>query len=411
MFRALKYRNYRLFFFGQGISLTGTWVQHVALQWLVYKITFSSLTLGFVGFLGQLPIFLFAPVAGVIVDRSRKRPMVIITQVLCLIQAFLLFAMTRWGHVQVWQLACLAFFLGTVNSFDIPGRQALLTQMVIKKEDFGNAIALNSSLVNIARLLGPMLAGFLLSTAGESVCFLINGLSYFAALAALFAMKDLPREPASPKHSIRQGLTEGFSYVSRHPKVRTVLLLIAAISFTGMPYLVLMPVFAHELFKGGPLTLGLLLGASGFGALAGVLGFARKNHYADLEKLIVGSLAFFGLSLTGFAFSKVLALNLVLAALAGAGAMVQLASSNTLLQMTVEEDKRGRVMSLYATALLGVAPFGNLFIGALANRFGPGPTLALSGVFCMGIALAASRLKDLHRPFDGALKPPPADLP
>ncbi len=410
-FRALRYRNYRLFFFGQGISWVGTWIQQVAQQWLVYRMTHSSFALGMVGFLGQIPIFLFAPLAGVAVDHTSRRAMVLITQTLSMVQAFLLFFLASTGHIQVWHIAVLAVFIGLINAVDIPARQALLVDMVDKK-DMGNAIALNSSLVNLARLIGPSLAGILIPWVGESACFLINTISFLSALIALAAMQ-IHAKPL-PTHSLDvvKSLREGLGYVFHFFPARVILILVAITSFSGMPYMVLMPVFAKEILGGGPHTLGFLVGAAGSGALLGMMFLASRKGHSHLDRVIPAAAFIFGVSLLGFSFARHLALSLVCVAFAGGGVMMQLASCNTVLQMVVEDHRRGRVMSLYTTALLGVVPFGNLFAGFMASRIGAPRMLWISGISCiLGSLWFIKNLPRFRREFDKKRFPAPVPPP
>lgn len=381
-FRALKHRNYRLFFFGQGVSWIGTWIQHVAAQWLVYRLTHSSWALGMVGFLGQLPIFLLAPLAGVAVDHVNRRKMVFATQSLLMLQSFLLFALSASGHIQVWHVAALAFFMGTVNAVDIPARQAFLVD-IVEKKDLGNAIALNSTLVNFARLAGPSIAGLLIPLAGEPACFLINTSTFLAALLALVLMKISRAAPHETKLDLVKSLREGFDYVFHFYPARMILILVAVTSFFGMPYMVLMPVFAKEILGGGAHTLGFLVSAAGTGALLGVILLASRKGHSHLNRMIPIAVLIFGAGLLGFSVSHVLWMNLLFAAMAGAGLMMQLAACNTVLQIVVEDRKRGRVMSLYTTALMGVVPFGNLSAGFMAAHFGAPGTLMISSVCCI----------------------------
>ena len=397
--RSLKNRNYRFFFVGQGISLIGTWMQQIAMSWLVYRLTGSALLLGVVGFSGQIPSFVLAPVAGVLADRSNKRRVLVITQTLAMLQAFGLSALVLTRSITVWQIVPLSVFLGCVNAFDITTRQAFVVEMLEKKEDLGNAIALNSSLVNGARLIGPAIAGVLIAAVGEGVCFLLNGISYIAAIAALIAMKiERPAAPMAARNGFMRDLYEGFSYAFGFSPIRSILLLLALVSFMGTPYQVLMPIFAGGILKGGPHTLGFLMGASGLGALAGAVFLASRKSSPRLGMITPLAGALFGLGLMVFSRSRLLWLSLPLMSVTGFGMMVQMASSNMVLQSIVDDGKRGRVMSLFAMAFLGMAPFGSLVAGGLASRLGAPYTLFLCGAGCVaGSLLFSSRLPSLKK--------------
>jgi MFS family permease len=393
VFRALRHRNYRLFFGGQSISLIGTWMQRIAMSWLVYRLTHSAFLLGAVGFAGQLPSFLFAPVAGVLADRWDRRRTLVATQTLSMAQALVLAILVLTKTVEVWHIAVLALVLGTVNALDIPVRQSFVVQMIEGKNDLGNAIALNSSMVNAARLIGPSVAGILIAAFGEGLCFLINAISYIAVIAALLAMRiNLPTAPHTGH--ILEKLREGFSYARGSTPIRYIILLLALVSLMGMPYQILMPVFASDVLHGGPHTLGFLMGASGLGALIGTVFLAAKRNVAGFARLIAVATAVFGAGLIAFSLSRVVWLSMVLVLAAGFGMMVQMASSNTVLQTVADDDKRGRVMSFYTMAFMGMAPFGSLIGGSLASRIGAQETLVIGGGFCLVGAVAfAARIK------------------
>lgn len=378
--RSFHYRNYRLFFSGQCISLTGTWIQNIAMSWLVYRLTGSALVLGLVGFAGHVPTFLISPFAGVLVDRWNRHRILIITQTLAMLQALVLALLVLTDNTLVWHIILLSVVLGLVNALDAPARQAFVTDIVADKNDLGNAIALNSSMFNAARLVGPSVAGLLITVMGEGLCFLINGISYFAVLAALSAMKIKPRSIEVAKGNILMDLKEGLGYVLGFAPIRYILMLIALISFTAMPYTVLMPVFASEILHGGPQTLGFLMGASGMGALTGVVYLASRQNIRGIEKNIPLAAGLFGTSLILFSQSRSFLLSLFILFGAGFGMMVQMASCNTVVQTIVDDDKRGRVMSLYAAAFMGVVPFGNLFAGTVANWLGAPITVLLGGI-------------------------------
>jgi MFS family permease len=389
LFRALSSGNYRLFFFGQGISLIGTWIQSVAQAWLVYKMTNSVLLLGLVGFLGQIMIFIFGPFAGVIADRMNRHRILVITQTSAMIQAFILSALVLTRTVQVWHIMVLSLLLGIINSFDVPVRQSFVIEMVERKEDIGNAIALNSSLVNSARLIGPTIAGVLIAAFGEGLCFFVNGISYIAVIISLLLMKITPKMARTTRDSrVFKELKEGISYAAHFPPIKYVLLSLAGISLIAAPYMVLMPVVAKDVLHGGPQTMGWLMSSAGCGALLGALYLAsRKNVVGLLKTMVVASLVF-GFSLIAFSLSSDLRLSCFFLLLTGCGMVTQMASSNTILQTIVDEDKRGRVMSLYTIAFLGMTPFGSLYAGTFAHMFGVRPTIALSGTCCVLIAFA-----------------------
>jgi len=397
IFRALHHRNYRLFFGGQGVSLIGTWMQQIAMSWLVYRMTQSAFLLGVIGFLGQIPAFLLSPFAGVLIDRWNRHRILVGTQSLAMIQAFILAFLTLTGTIAIWHIIILALSLGFVNAFDMPTRQAFVVEMVETGEDLGNAIALNSFLFNGARLLGPSIGGILISLLGEGVCFLLNGISFIAVIAALLAMKMTKREIRSKSSHVLQGIKEGFTYAFGFPPIRSLLLLLGLVSLAAMPYTVLMPVFAKNILHGGPHTLGFLLGASGVGALVGAIYLASRKSVLGLGRLIVIALNIFGIGLIAFSVSRVLSLSLLLLAFTGFGMMVQMASTNTVLQTIVEEDKRGRVMSLYTMAFMGMVPFGSLLAGTLASKIGAPGTIMISGLACiLGSILFARKLPALR---------------
>ena len=396
--RALRYRNYRLFFGGQSISLIGTWMQRIALAWLVYRLTNSAFLLGLVGFSGQIPTFLFASFAGVLVDRWNRHRMLVVTQVLSMVQALTLSLLVLTGTVRVWHIVVLSLILGIVNAFDIPARQSFVVEMVEGKEDLGNAIALNSSMVNAARLLGPSMAGILIAAVGEGICFLINGLSYLAVVVALLAMRTRPRNSKQRSSWIRQDLRDGFMYAFGFAPIRAILFLLGLVSLMGMPYVVLMPVFAKDVLHGGPHALGFLMGASGVGALVGALYLASRKSVLGLGRLIPVTASVFGAGLVAFSLSHVLVLSLVLMLVVGFGQMVQMASSNTILQTIVEDDKRGRVMSFYTMAFMGMAPFGSLLAGTLASKIGAPNTLMIGGIACLfGSVFFANKLQSMRK--------------
>lgn len=383
--RALESRNYRLFFMGQGLSLIGSWMTQTATIWLVYRLTDSAFWLGVVGFALQAPNFFITPFAGVFVDRWNRHRTLVITQVLAMIQSLALALLAFTGVVQLWHIIALSVFQGVINAFDMPTRQTFVVDIVEKKENLGNAIALNSSLFSGARLIGPAIAGLVIAATNTGVCFLIDGVSYIAVIAGLLAMKL----PASAEvaiagdHRVWQKLKEGFAYAFGFPPIRSILLLIALVSFMGMPYTVLAPIFATEILRGGAETLGFLMAASGLGALIAAVYLSSRSTVLGLGKIIAAAPALFGISLIIFAFSHVLWVSLIAMLFVGGSLILQSTSSNTLLQTIVDEDKRGRVMSLYTVAFISMVTFGNLLAGAVAARIGAPNTLAIGGVACI----------------------------
>ncbi len=387
IFRALDSRNYRLFFIGQGVSLIGTWMQTIAMSWLVYRITGSAFLLGVVGFSSQLPIFILAPLAGVFVDRHNRHRILVITQSLAMLQAFILATLVLTNTVTVWAIIVLSIFLGMVNSVDMPARQTFVLEMVDRKNDLSNAIALNSALFSGARLIGPSIGGILIATLGEGLCFLINGLSFLSVIFCLMAMRIAATKIEVKETHVLTELKEGFSYAIGFAPIRYLLLLVAIVSLVGMPYAILMPIFAGQILGGGPSTLGFLMAAAGTGALIGTLYLAARKSVAGLGRIVVIGAATFGCGLILFSLSRFLPLSLILIMLAGFGMIVQMASSNTILQTVVDDDKRGRVMSFYAMAFVGIAPFGSLLGGALASRIGAPTTLLYGGIVCIIAAI------------------------
>jgi MFS family permease len=399
MMRALDHRNYRLFFIGQGISLIGTWMTQIATSWLVYRLTNSALLLGVVGFVGQIPSFLLAPVAGVLVDRWNRHRLLVATQALAMAQSLTLAVLTLTGVVKIWHVIALSAFQGVINAFDMPARQTFVVEMVERREDLSNAIALNSLIVNAARLLGPSFAGVIIAAVGEGWCFMLDGVSYLAVIASLLLM-TLPRAVAEriEEENLLHQFREGWNYIVRFKPIRNILLLLALASLVGMPYTVLMPIFADEILGGGPHTFGWLMAAAGVGALMGALFLAARRTVLGLGKFIPLMAGVFGAGLIAFSFSRELWLSLFLRVVTGLGFMAQMAVSNTLLQTIVEEDKRGRVMSFYTVAVMGTMPFGSLLAGAMAARIGAPHTLLISGICCIvGAVWFAKTLPSMRR--------------
>jgi len=394
--RALRHRNFRLFFAGQLISLIGTWMQSVAQSWLVYSLTGSTVLLGLVGFASQIPVFLLAPFGGVVADAMNRHRVLLATQTAAMVLAAIMAVLTIRGSIQIWHVFVLASLLGVVNAFDIPARQSFIVEMV-GKEDLVNAIALNSSMVNAARLIGPAVAGVLVSIVGEGWCFAINAVSYVAVIIGLFRMDVPGRKIEARGASALRGIGEGFEFVAVTPPVRSLMLLLGLISLMGMPYSTLMPVFADRILHAGPGGLGLLMGMSGAGALIGALALASKQSLRGLGRWVAWSSGAFGATLILFSLSRALWLSAVLLVPVGCSMMVQMASSNTLIQSMVPDHLRGRVMAIYSMMFMGMAPFGALLAGALAHRLGAPLTVALGGVACLigaavfGVQLPAFR--------------------
>lgn len=394
--RALRHRNFRLFVAGQIVSLIGTWMQTVAQAWLVYRLTGSSLLLGTVGFTSQIPVFLLAPIGGIVADRGDRRRIVIATQVASMALAGALAAVTLTGSVRVWHVVALSALLGVVNAFDIPARQAFLADMV-GRDDLMNAIALNSSMFNGARVVGPGIAGLLVATLGEGACFLLNAVSYLAVIAGLAMMRvSRPRLEAGAGTPIEQ-IVEGFRFAWRTMPVRDLLLLVGLISAVGMPYTVLMPIFADQILHGGARGLGILMSATGLGALGGALFLASRSTVRGLGRFVALAAGGFALSMALFAFSPYFWLSAAALVPTGGFMMLQMAASNTLIQAMVPDHLRGRVMALYSMMFMGMAPLGAFFAGAAADRLGAPLTVAMGAAACLlGTAVFAARLPILR---------------
>ena len=400
--RALGHRNFRLFFCGQSLSLIGTWMTRLATSWLVYRLTGSSFLLGVVTFAGQIPTFLLGPLAGVWADRWERRRVLLITQFLAALQSLALAALTLSGRITVWEVVCLSVLQGVINAFDMPARQSFLVQMVEGRADLSNAIALNSTMVNGARLLGPALAGIVIAAVGEGYCFLIDGLSYFAVIASLLVMHVDAQAAKKSTASIFVQVKEGWTYVSTFAPVRTVLILFAVVSFMGVPYTVLMPVFTTKILHGGAHMLGFLMGAAGVGSIFAALSLAARKSVRGLYRVVPTVSAIFGGGLIAFSFSRTYWLSLVLMAVTGYGMMKAAAAANTVIQTIVEEDKRGRVMSYYMMAYMGASPLGSLLAGSLAPVIGAPKTVMLCGIGCVAgavwFALQMPKLRPIIRP-------------
>jgi len=381
--RSLRHRNFRLYFFGQSISVTGTWMQSIAMGWLAYRLTGSVELFGVVGFTSQILTFFLAPFAGVVADRWNRRRLILAAQTLAMAQALALAALTMASAIEVWQLIALSVFTGLVRGIEVPARQSFMLQMLEERADLPNAIALNSFLVNTARLVGPLAAGYIVAWKDEGLCFLINGVSYAAVIVALVAMRITPRKVVAPTTGVLAGLKEGFRYAFTSPALRSVLLMLGVTSVTGVSYIWLMPVFARDVLGGGPDTLGHLMGATGVGALVGAVFLATRRSVARLGGMLRLAAIAFGAGLIAFGLSDNFWLSLVILVWPGAAMMLQMSMSNTLLQTISDEDKRGRVMSFYTMMFMGMIPFGNLLAGFVAGAIGAPLTVMIGGGACI----------------------------
>jgi len=402
IFHALQARNYRLYFGSQGLSLIGTWMQRVALSWWVYRVTHSALMLGGVSFAGQIPALLLAPLAGALVDRWDRPRLLMVTQILAMLQALVLAWLVLADVATLGHIVLLSVVLGLINAVDMPTRQALIGDLVDQHEDLSNALALNSSMTNGARLIGPTLAGVMIMSVGEGRCFLLNGLSYLAVLAALGAMRLPPRPAAPPRAPVLSEAHAGVRYAWGFAPIRAILLLVSAVNLLGMPYQVLLPVFAADVLHGDAHTLGVLTAASGVGAIIGALYMASRDSVLGLGRVLVLSTGLFGLGLVGLSFARHEVVAVLALMGASGGMMVLTTASNTVLQTIVDEEKRGRIMSLYTTAFVGMAPIGSLVAGGMAAQLGAPQTVRVGGVGCVVAALVFARylplLREMIRP-------------
>jgi MFS family permease len=401
-FRALRHRNFQLFLGGQFVSLIGTWMQTVALGWLLYRLTHSSFLLGVAGFLTQIPSLALSPLVGVWADRWNRHRMVIGTQVLAMVQALGLAALVLTGTESIPAILALSLLLGVANAADVPARQSFMIELA-GRDDLPNAIALNSTIFNLARLVGPALAGPLLIRVGEGNVFLLNGLSYVAVLAALLAIRVPPRAPgAGAAANVWAQLREGLGYVAGFAPIRALLLVLAMVSLVGTPNTVLLPIFAGDVLGGDAHTYSWLMGAIGAGALVGALHMASRRSVRGLSGTILRALTLFAASLVALAFCRSVWLAVPVLAVTGFGMMTHMASTNTMLQTLVDPGKRGRVMSFFTVAFMGTMPIGSLLVGAAAHRFGAPWTTGVSGVICLLTAAAFARarpaLRDQIRP-------------
>jgi MFS family permease len=409
MFRALRHRNFQLFFGGQLISLTGSWMQMMAQSWLVYRLTHSAALLGSVAFATQIPVLFLGPLAGIVADRHRRHRLIVATQTAMMIQALLMAALTLTHKITVWEIFVLALLLGVCNAYDIPARQSFLVEMV-GSEDLMNAIALNSSMFNGARIVGPAIAGVLVASLGEGMCFLLNGLSFLAVIAGLLLMKvNSPRPTPSGASRLHQ-LLEGMRYAYHNVAIRSLLLLLGISSLVGMSYMVLMPIFADKVLHRDAKGLGWLMTAAGFGALLAALWLARRRHALGLDRMVALSCLGFGASLVLFSLSRNFWLSLVLLVPAGFTIMVQMAGTNSLIQSIVTNPMRGRVMGLYTMMFLGMAPFGSLLAGFLAHHFGAPAAVLMGGIASM-VSAAVFGFHLPHLKIDDHLTVPIPEIP
>ena len=397
--RSLSHRNFKLYFFGQTISVIGTWMTRLATTWLVYHLTHSALLLGVVSFSGQIVAFLLGPFAGVIVERLERRKLLIWTQFFAGLQSLALAILALTHVINLWEIIALSAFQGLINSLDMPGRQSFLVQMLEDRRDLGNAIAINSSMVNGARLVGPAIAGLVIGAVGEGMCFLIDAISYIAVIGSLLMMKVKPTEVLENKTGMLVQIQEGWDYVRGHSPIRTILILFSLISFMGYPYAVLMPVFATEILHGNASTLGWLMAATGVGALTSALSLAVRKSVVGLTRMIQIASGMLGVALISFGFSSMLWLSLVLMVFVGFGLMQCASASNTVIQSLVPEDKRARMMSYYTMAFFGAAPLGSLLAGFVAHLAGAPVTIMLTGVCCIaGCVWFTSQLATIRVP-------------
>jgi MFS family permease len=400
--RALRHRNFRLFTVGQGLSMIGAWMQQVAMGWLVYRLTNSAFLLGVIAFASQSPVFFLGPFAGVIADRANRHRVIIVMQTAMMLQATVLAVLVFLQRIEYWHVLSLSVFFGIVNAFEIPARQSFLLEMVKSREDLPNAIALNSSIFNAARLIGPAIAGFVIAAFGESVAFISNAVSYLAVLGALFAMQLEPRERRKIRGRVFASLRSGFRYGLGFLPIRIVLNLVAAAALFGVPFTVLLPVLAVETLHGDARTLGFLMSATGVGALSGALYLAARTSVRGLSKVISFSATLFGTALVVLGLSRVLWLSLITLVFAGFGMMVLMAASNTFLQTVADDDKRGRIVSMYTMAYIGMSPFGALLAGAIAQRITARFTVAVGGatvILAAGLfARHIPKFRELVRP-------------
>lgn len=402
IFRSLRHPNYRLFFSGQSISLIGTWMQRIALPWIVYRMTGSEVLLGVVGFAGTIPSFILAPFAGVLIDRWSRYRVLLVTQIISMIQASVLAWLSLTGGLEIWHIILLSVIIGCINSFDMPARHAFVINMVNGKEDIGNAIALNSMMFNGARLIGPSVAGIILATAGEGTCFLINAVSYIFVITSLLAMKVPAIQEKKERIPMFREMKEGLDYTFGFAPIKHIILLLALVSLMGASYQVLMPVYAKDILQGDSHTFGFLMGGAGAGALLGAIFLASRDTVLRLGRLIPAAAALLSMGLIALSLSSSFLISMFLIFFTGLGMMTHTAASNTILQTIADDDKRGRVMSFYTMALMGTVPFGSLLAGWMAKVMGTPWTMFIGGVACLIGALVFYRklpaLRKIVRP-------------
>ncbi|HWR08594.1 MFS transporter [Sporomusa sp.] len=386
--RALRHRNYRLFFTGQTISMIGTWMQDIAINWLIYQLTGSALMLGTVNFCSKMPGFMLGPLAGLLVDRFSRHKIIIFTQIMSMLQALVMAVLVLSNRIEVWHVMALGTMLGCIQAFDMPARHAFIVDLVDDREDMNNAIALNSIIINVARLIGPSIAGILIAIVGEGICFLLNAGSFVAVIAALLAMRIRTKHIESASRSMCRELCEGFTYAYQFLPIRYLFFLLWVISFLGMPYIVFMPIFADQVLGGGSYILGFLFSATGLGAICGASFLAARSYVAGLENIIPVAAGLFGLALTIFSQNTSIWLALGIMFFAGIGMIMHSIATNTLLQTVVDDDKRGRIMSMYSMAFQGLTPLGSLLAGFLAERIGAPATECIFGSICLLGAIA-----------------------
>jgi MFS family permease len=379
IFSSLHSRNYRLYFTGQGISMIGTWMQNIALSWLVYRLTGSVFLLGLIGFTSQIPTFVLAPFTGVLTDRYNRLHIMIMTQVFFMLQALVIALLVLFNLIDVWHIIALSLVFGIITAFDAPARQSLVIDLIDKPEDLGNAIALNSAIFNGGRLIGPAIAGIAIAVVGEGICFLINAISFLAVITALLQIKIPVRQTTLHPDKFKKSFTEGFHYTFQSVPIRTLIILLATLSLTGLSFIVLLPAYAKEILHGSSDTLGYLMSALGAGALLGAFYMASRKTVLGLGKIITRSVGLLGLSILLASFSGKLYYSLILFFCSGLSMILALSAINTMLQTIADEDKRGRVMSFYAMALMGTSPIGNLLAGGIASGTSIPETLLIGG--------------------------------
>ncbi len=379
IFSSLRSRNYRLYFTGQGLSLIGTWMQNIALSWLVYRLTGSVFLLGLIGFTSQIPTFILAPFAGVLTDRYNRLRIMTLAQICFMLQALTMTLLVMFNLIEVWHIIVLSLVFGTISAFDAPARQSLVIDLIDNPDDLGNAIALNSAIFNGARLVGPAIAGITIAAFGEGICFLLNTLSFVAVITALMYIKIPVKQVVINHTKFRKSFIEGFHYTFQSVPIRTLIVMLASLSLFGLPFIVLLPAYAKEILHGGSDTLGYLMSSLGAGALIAALYMASRKSVLGLGKIISVSVCSLGLAVLLASFSEKMYFSLIVFFFGGLAMVLSLSSMNTMLQTIADEDKRGRVMSFYAMALMGAAPIGNLLAGSIASGIGIPYTILICG--------------------------------